>query len=146
MILSAKEEQFIRYLADCFDSNKMELRGLAVCRELNMSQREFDTLIRAMESLGAVENLYRAADDGNVFLFNPKYRAVELVREIDATHAIQEPPDFVEQIQKRIKQSPVAACVIIALLAIAVVSPIYGMVVDILERIGWIGSAVTGSQ
>lgn len=49
------------------------------------------------------------------------------------------PPDIVEQIQKRIKQPPTIACLIILFLFLAFLSPIYGMVSDILERIGWIG-------
>lgn len=139
MILNPKEQAFIRYLARCFLDNRRDMTRVSACEENGLEASEYDVLIRSMESLGAVENILTASGQNSyAFHFQTTYTAVELVREIDATHATQ--ADFVEQIQKRFKRSPVAAGVILFVLVLAILSPIYGSVMDILERIGWIGA------
>ena len=139
MIFNSKEQEFLRYRAERFEGGKHLLTRNAICKQQRLSESELGVLVLSMKSIGALEEI--TTSRGLARSLRATYTAVELAREIDATHATQEPPDFVEQIQKRIKQSPIAATAILAFLLLAFVAPIYSMVVDVMERLGWIGIA-----
>lgn len=137
MYLSEQEQKFIRYLADCFENGRINMTRELVCKELEFSELEYESQIRAMESLGVVENV-NGASGIHATWFEPSFYAVDLARQLDATEEAERQPDFVEQIQNRIKRNPIAAWVIIGFIFLAFVAPIYSMLVDILQRLGWV--------
>ena len=137
MYLSEQEQKFIRYLADCFENGRLNINNTLVCKELDLPAKECNTLIRAMEALETIDNVTRYRNTPEV-RFRPCFAAVELARQVDANAEAERQPDFVEQIKNRIRRNPIAAWVIIGFIFLAFVSPIYSMVANVLERLGWI--------
>ncbi len=137
MIVTDKEERFIRYLGESFEKNRRNVTRELACQECDLTRDEYEPLMRMAESRGAVDNIVSASGE-YAGLFTPTFGAVELARKIEKEEEAQRQPDFVKQIQRRFKQNPIAACVILLFLLLAVVAPIYGMIVDLCQRLDWL--------
>jgi uncharacterized iron-regulated membrane protein len=95
--------------------------------------------MRKMQDFGAIR--IRLEAEGTVDVFVILARTVQLARELDAAdRAAPEPPDFVEQIHKRLRANPVWGWIIVVVLALAVFC---GLIADIVTVLNSIGCAPT---
>jgi len=133
MTLSEPEQKMIHWLAGRFERNDRRLRKDRAAQELEMDEGECEVIIRRMDAIGAVEELQPTS---TTMWFVPTSYAVDLSREIKEHR--EEKPDFVDQIQRRVNQNPFLATIIIVFLILSFAAPLYPVVVDLLERFGYL--------
>ncbi len=137
-MVNDEEAQCIRTLATWFEDGETKLHGSEARERMGLGWETFNTLIRKMHHLGAAE-IVLGLDEDPVDLFRVSPYAIELARELDArARESSIPPDFVDQIQKRLRRHPVVGLVVVIVVAGAVVVGLLANLLSVLESLGWL--------
>lgn len=133
MLLTDQEEKCIQTLAQWFEDGETEVQGSHAVERMGLTWDAFNTLMRKMHHFGAVE-VRLGLDEGSVDVFQVSPYAVQLARELDAEASIA--PDFVEQIQRRLRRHPVAGWLIVIVAGLVVVSGLVANILSVLDYLG----------
>ena len=115
MLLNAKERVCIQALARWFENGETEVNGNDALKRMELSRDEFNPLMRTMNHLGVIQIVL---DDDCVDVFRLLPNAVQLARELDArAREASMAPDFVEQIQSRLRRNPVVGVLVVVFIA-----------------------------
>lgn len=133
MILNKKEQNCIRFLAKCFSENKVFIKRDWAIEHMRVDDVTYETLIRKMEHIGAIENVTNVMGKGGYgYSFRISAHAEELARQLQRTKAS---PDIVEQLKERAQRNPLTAWLIIMFLILALLVPLLNSLWELLGKI-----------
>jgi len=133
VILNKKEQNCIRFLAKCFSENKVFIKRDWAIEHMRVDDVTYETLIRKMEHIGAIENVTNVMGKGGYgYSFRISAHAEELARQLQRTKAS---PDIVEQLKERAQRNPLTAWLIIMFLILALLVPLLNSLWELLGKI-----------
>jgi len=127
MRFNEQEIKFLKLIAKCFKENKRVIRD-EVIKELRIDDDTYEVLVQEMLNEVAVEKVDNMRAKKYAEL-KPLARAVELVREIEA------PVDIVEKWNKKIRQNPRTAWIVIILLVLVLFIALVNQAWELIARI-----------
>ena len=137
MILNEKEQNCIRFLAKCFSENKVFIKRDWAIEHMRVDDITYETLIRKMEYIGAIENATNVMGKGGYgYSFRISAHAEELARQLDLEEQrTKASPDIVEQLKERAQRNPLTAWLIIMFLILALLVPLLNSLWELLGKI-----------
>ena len=125
----------MKVVSEWFQAGEVRLfREPDTLRAMGIDDTEFSPIVNTLEHIGAVQELgFMGAD---VVSFKPAALSLQLVREIEQKQAVPvAPPDIVEQFQRRARQNPRLAWIIIVALVLTVALSMIENLFAIIQRI-----------
>jgi hypothetical protein len=139
--ISETEKLCIRILAKLFEEGETFLQaplGMLQERGLKVESSEYDSLMRMMETYGAIRDPINTFE-GGFWGFTITPNSVLIAREIDELERkAKEPEDIVGQVNQQVRKHPVAAWIVIGFVVLAAVLTVISQVLNILNTLGWL--------
>ena len=137
MIFNENEIDSIRKLAACFEEGQTRRMTREWAKEqLGLDDTGYDTIMRTMEKIGAIEKVEGSTRSGYATTFCISPNAVQLARQIAAQHQqAQVPPDIVAQFKQRLHRNPKTAIIVIIALGLAIFIPLLNILFEVLPKI-----------
>lgn len=137
MIFSENEIDSIRKLAACFEEGQTRRMTREWAKEqLGLDDTGYDTIMRTMEKIGAIEKVDGSTRSGYATTFCISPYAVQLARQIAAQQQqAQVPPDIVDQFKQRLHRNPKTAIIVIIALGLAIFIPLLNSGIELVQKL-----------
>lgn len=137
MIFNQNEIDCIKKLAACFEEGQTRRMTREWAKEqLGLDDTGYDTIMRTMETIGAIEKVDGSTRSGYATTFCISSYSVQLARQIAAQQQqSQVPPDIVDQFKQRLHRNPKTAIIVIIGVVLAILIPLLNSGIELVQKL-----------
>jgi hypothetical protein len=137
MLLNEKEQNVLRTIAKWYREGINSIDRVTAITKLEISDSEYNTIMPLMEKIGAIEAMHGHPSDGPDYIaldFTPLYYSEQIIRQIDKDNENKSHPDLVDQLKRRVRENPIAACLIISFIALTSIITLINQLWDLIIK------------